>query len=104
MLVKPGSYTVRLWRLIHNAYSSSYFIESEAWLQRACRSLLSSSAAEDWQRINPFLSKTEAPFLTANQMAFRDSESVKIVLFHCENGIRHFLGFKFASETLFPEK
>ena len=37
-------------------------------------------------------------------MAFRDSESVKIVLFHGENGIRHFLRFKFASETLFPEK
>lgn len=34
--------------------------ESEAWLQRACRSLLSSSALEDWQRINPFLSESEA--------------------------------------------
>ena len=67
VLVKPGSYTVRLWRLIHNAYSSSYFIEPEAWLQRACRSLLSSSAAEDWQRINPFLSKTD-PFLTAKEI------------------------------------
>lgn len=33
--------------------------ESEAWLQRCCRSLLSSSAVEDWQRINPFLSETE---------------------------------------------
>ncbi len=26
VLVKPGSYTVRLWRLIHNAYISSFFI------------------------------------------------------------------------------
>ncbi|CAJ1371061.1 unnamed protein product, partial [Effrenium voratum] len=33
--------------------------ESEAWLQRACRSLLSSSATQDWQRINPFLSESE---------------------------------------------
>ena len=53
--------------------------ESEAWLQRACRSLLSSSATTDWQRINPFLTDSEVRDilqLTAHAML----RAVRVVL------------------------